>query len=296
MAMLSARPRLALKTIVVATDFSPTSQMALQYAIAIARHYGSKIHLVHAVAPALPADAGRTGKSGVEDKDFAQAEARLRLEAEQCTGVACSWWLLAGTTMQVVDRMLSFDQADLVVVGTRGAKGFKKVAIGSATERFFRHVRCPVLAIGPAVSGWNPVWEPRHIVLATDLQSDEATATKCAALLAREHGAQLALLHIAPPSLAPFPGDQEVAGRPYFRSRLRELLSYKSELDYPAEYWVEFGDDPATEIVRVARQRDSDLIVLSVHREEPWGFHFVHEAYRIVAEASCPVLITQRRL
>jgi len=57
---------------------------------------------------------------------------------------------------------------------------------------------------------------------------------------------------------------------------------------------VEFGEDAVAGIVSVASGQACDLIVLSVHRKEPWGLHFVHKAYRIVAEAPCPVLITQR--
>lgn len=112
--------------------------------------------------------------------------------------------------------------------------------------------------------------------------------------MAREHAARLALLHVARPASAPYPEDEQVIARPYFESRLREILAYRPQLEFPAEFRVEFSEDAVAEIERVAIQQRSDLIVLSVHREDPWGFHFVHEAYRIVAEAPCPVLITQR--
>jgi hypothetical protein len=57
---------------------------------------------------------------------------------------------------------------------------------------------------------------------------------------------------------------------------------------------VEFSEEPITEILRAARERETDLILLSVHLEEPWGLHLAHEAYRMVAEAPCPILIIQR--
>jgi nucleotide-binding universal stress UspA family protein len=90
--------------------------------------------------------------------------------------------------------------------------------------------------------------------------------------------------------------DEEVTSKPYFQTRLRELMSYKPELDYPADYWVKFAEDPVESILQVASEKAIDLLVMSVHREEPWGFHFVHHAYRIVSESPCPVLITQREL
>lgn len=296
MAVLSVQPRIAVKNVVVATDFSPASNVAVQYAIAIARRYGSKVHLVHAIAdgklePAKP-HAGAIWGTGKE----AEAAEKLNALATGFPDVECSRWVLKGTEEQVVERLLSFDQVDLVVIGTHAAKGFRRFAIGSAAEHFFRHVHCAVLAVGPSARPCRKEWEPRHLLLTTDLQSSEATATHCAMLLAGEHEARLILLHVAPPAPAPFPENQQVVARPYFQSRLRELLAYKPEPDYPVEFLVEFGEDAVAEILRVARERAIDLIVLSVHRAEPWGLHFVHEAYRIVAEAPCPVLITQRNL
>ncbi|MGA7463686.1 MAG: universal stress protein [Candidatus Korobacteraceae bacterium] len=296
MAVLSVQPRIAVKNVLVATDFSPASNVALQYAIAIARRYGSKIHLVHAIArdkhePGVP----RTGTLWGHTTE-AEAAEKLSALAADFPDLECSQWVLQGTEEQVVERLLSFDQVDLVVIGTHVAKGIRRFAIGSAAEHFFRHVHCAVLAVGPSARPCRNEWDPRHLLLTTDLQSSEAPATHCAMLLAGEHEARLTLLHVAPPAPAPFPESQQVVARPYFQSRLKELLAYKPEPDYPVEFLVEFGDDAVAEILRVARERASDLIVLSVHREEPWGFHFVHEAYRIVAEALCPVLITQRDL
>jgi len=295
MAVLGVTPRIAIKNIVVATDFSPASDLALQHAIAIARHYASKIHLVHAISPAGHKTAPHPGALWGRGTE-AEAEEQLREQAAECGELECSRWVLKGTEEEVVERLLSFDDVDLVVIGTHGAKGFRRLAIGAAAEHFFRHVHCPVMAIGPSVASWTSVWKPRHVLLTTDLQSNESSATHCALLLATEHDARLTLMHVAPPAPAPFPENQHVVARPYFQSRLRELLSYKPEPEHPVEFLVEFGEDAVAQILRAARERDSDLIVLSVHREEPWGFHFVHDAYRIVAEAPCPVLITQRRL
>ncbi len=295
MAVLSVRPGIVVKIIVVVTDFTSASESALHHAVAIARHYHSKIHLVHPLHP-LPHVPSAQATEVLVSRAEVDAEMRLQQEAEICEDVACSRWVMKGEPLEVVERLLSFEEADLVVVGTHGGKGFRKLAIGSAAEHFFRHVHCPVLAVGPSVTGWCPVWTPKRILLTTDLQSDEAIAARVAALLAREHDAQLAILHVAPPVHAPYPEDQELIARPYFQARLQELLAYKPEIDCPVDFWVEFADDPVAEILRITRERAIDLIVLSVHREEPWGFHFVHDAYRIVADAPCPVLIAQRRL
>jgi nucleotide-binding universal stress UspA family protein len=293
MAVLTAKTKVAVRNIVFITDFSRESEMARAYAAAIARHHDSKIYLVHPLQPPAPR-AVSPGEPAPSLESEASAEEKLKAEAEKCTDIESARWVLKGTALEVVNRILSFEMADLVIVGTHGARGFRKAAAGTAAEHFFRHVQCPVLAVGPAARPCRPQWEPRHVLLATDLQSSEAAAARCAVFLAREHEARLVLLHVAAPAVMPFPEDQESSARPYFQSRLREILSYKPQLEYPAEFRVEFGEDAVAEILRVATEAQSDLIVLSVHRRDPWGFHVVHEAYRIVAEAPCPVLITQR--
>jgi nucleotide-binding universal stress UspA family protein len=290
MAVLAARPKVAVKNVVLITDFSPESQLAREYATALAQRYDSKVHLVHALPQVGTANAATAPSPEFE----AAAEASLKAEAAKCGDIQNSCWVLKGTPLEVVDRILSFDKADLVIVGTHEARGFRKAAAGAAAEHFFRHVHCPGLAAGPSGPPFLSAWEPKRVLLATDLQSSESAAARCAVFLAREHEARLTLLYVAAPAAMPFPEDQEIIARPYFQSRLRELLAYKPQLEYPAECRVEFGEDAVAEIVRVATEQLTDLIVLSVHRHDPWGFHVVHKAYRIVAEAPCPVLITQR--
>jgi nucleotide-binding universal stress UspA family protein len=269
MLVLSAEPKISLKNIIVATDFSPASESALDHAIAIARHYDSKVLLVHAVE-STP-------------------------QAEKYRDVECQTCLLTGTALEVVDHILSLDHVDLIVVGTHGTKGFKKRLTGSVAEQIFHHVRCPVLVVGPSSNQGKPTWAPKRILVATDLQSDESQTMECAIALAAEHHARLALLHFTTPAGPPYPQDSELLIAPYFQSRLRELLSDWPELDHPADVWVEFGDDPVAGILQVASRREIDLLVLSVHPRQPWTSHFVHNAQRIAAEAPCPVLVVQRR-
>jgi nucleotide-binding universal stress UspA family protein len=130
---MSAGPRVTVKNIVVTTDFSPAAEFALDYAISIARYFGSKIHLVHALHP-LTRDASTALEASTAE---AAAEAQLGAEAERCGAIECSQWVLKGTPLEVVDRILSFDRVDIVVVGTGSARGLKRAAAGSAAEHFF---------------------------------------------------------------------------------------------------------------------------------------------------------------
>jgi len=288
--LVSAIPTLLIRNIVVATDFTATSELALDYAAAIARHYSSKITLVHAMTALDDAEARRVEASDA----LIVAEAQLQAEAERCEGVKCDTRLVKGTALQVVEQILALEDTDLLVVGTHGKKGLRRFLVGSMAEQIFRHVRCPVLVIGPWVRVFAD-WKPKRILLASDLQSDESKTLDYAIAFAAEHNAELSLLHVTSPAAAPFPEDTEVFLRPYFESRLRKLLPYGLEWEQPVNFLVEFGHDPVTETIDLLKEQDMNLLILSVHPGEPWTTHLHHDSYRMVAEAPCPVLVVQRR-
>jgi len=295
MLALSTKPRISLKKIVVATDFTPASKAALDRAIAIATYYRSKIILVHAVESVSQWQPSEEAKHP-ETNRLAEVEWRLRKEAVRCAEVECEWHLLKGTVAEVVEQFLAIDHTDLVIVGIGGSKGFRKLLMSSA-EHIFRHVRCPVMVLGPSVGRSETDWNPRRILLATDLQSDESRTVTYATALADEHNARLALLHVTLPVAAPYPEDSERVVRPYYESRLRQLVSdWRSSEGNPPEVWVEFEHDPITGIMNVATRQSIDLLVLSVHPSAPWTLHFGHSAHRIIAAAPCPALIVQREL
>ncbi len=298
MLALSTKPKISLKKIVVATDLTPASRAALDRAIAIATHYGSKLILVHAVEALPRAQSAEHAEPDATNR-LAEAEWRLLKEAEKCGDLECERHLLAGTATAVVEQFLAIDGADLIVLGIHGRKQFRKLRMlmRSDAEHIFRNVRCPVLVLGPSVREGEGTWEPKRILLATDLQCDESRSIAYATGLAEEHNARLFLLHVTPRVGMTDPEDSEFVIRPYYSSRLRGLVSgWHHGGGCRAEVWVEFHDDPVKGIVSVANRESIDLLVLSVHPTAPWTLHFGHNAPRIVAAVPCPVLIVQRDL
>jgi nucleotide-binding universal stress UspA family protein len=287
--LLSAVPALLLRNIVVATDFSPASDMALRYARGIAGRNSSRLTLLHAIPPSEEAEA----KARIPTEYLAEIEQKLRTEAATCHGLECHTRLVKGTTLEVVDQILALEHVDLIVIASHGTRGFRRFLMGEAAEQIFRHVRCPVLVIGPSVVDKDGKWRPERVLLATDLESDETTTIEHAMAWAAEHHAELALLHVNSPAAAPFPEDTEVFLRPYFQARLRRLIPSWSGLGHP-HFWIEFGRDPVTETVRVINEKEIDLVVLSVHPRQTWTTHFRNDAQRMVALAPCPLLVVQR--
>jgi nucleotide-binding universal stress UspA family protein len=295
MQTVEAGRRIALKNILFATDFSPYSNAALPYALAIAHQYGARLYGVHVLA----ADdymfvAPETWPARVQREEELQKEAIERLE-EQLRGVPHQAVCGEGDVWDVLCQLTGEHEIDLVVVGTHGRTGARKLFLGSIAEKVFRQASCPVLTVGPnVVSQQKSVAEFNQILFATDFGPESVAAASYAISIAQEHQARLSLLHVVDrsktdPSLSPT-ADTE------FNSevrRLQELVPPAAGLWCRPEYFIESGA-PAERILQFTAAHDVDLIVMGLH--PALGAlsvvtHFAHTtAQQIVAHATAPVL------
>jgi nucleotide-binding universal stress UspA family protein len=100
----------------------------------------------------------------------------------------------------VLSSMIQRENVDLVVVGTRGRGGLKKLVLGSVAEEVLRRAACPVLTVGPNVAPADPErTEFKTILFATDFGPASDRAFAYALSLAEDCQAKLVLLHMVPP-------------------------------------------------------------------------------------------------
>ncbi len=146
----------------------------------------------------------------------------------------------------------------------------------------------------------DPVWSkgpPATILLATDLSCRCDRALDRAALLAREWGAKLLVLHVLNPAESFL---ESIADRPAQSGPPARLAEARIRRDLPGdlpdlEVRVEEGD-PATLILDVARQTGAGLIVTGVARDETLGRWLLGATVdRLVRRAPVPVLIVKTR-
>jgi nucleotide-binding universal stress UspA family protein len=125
-----------------------------------------------------------------------------------------------GETWNVIDDIIRQHSIDLVILGTRGKHGLKKLLFGSGAEKIFRHADCPVLTIGPNVEApTGNVAAFRHIVFATDFSAGSLQALPYALSLAEENQATLSFLHVMPMVIPQRQGEVAPAGINPFRCR-----------------------------------------------------------------------------
>ena len=132
--------------ILVASDCSPGSELALSRALDLAAAYGSELTIVTAMD--LPIRA--QGEAfGVNDEVIRRcqdhvAEAQRGAEALNLNvhGV-----VLQGQAYQVITKLARQEKVNLIVIGSHGHTGLSRLLMGGVTERVIGHAPCPVLVV-----------------------------------------------------------------------------------------------------------------------------------------------------
>lgn len=140
------------KKVCCAVDFSEPSRIAMNGAVDLARRFQAELTIVHAVVPPTPAASdvlvSSTGLADIAAEEEADALEAWRLEAEQRAGARVRASLLSGDPAASIVRYARGERCDLVVIGTHGRSGIRRVVLGSVAERVVRLAECPVLVIG----------------------------------------------------------------------------------------------------------------------------------------------------
>jgi len=292
MTLVDSQTRVRLANILWTTDFSSPSESALAYVTAIARRYDSQVYIAHVIRPdayqLVPPEA--VGSALDLTRRFAEQQMGELLISGRFRGIPHQVLLGEGELWQVLSGLLEKHEVDLIVVGTHGRTGVRKLLLGSVAEEIFRLAHCPVLTVGPHVPRDVPAAvELRHILYATDFTPTAERAAAYALSLAQEHQAKLTLLHVIQDGGDASPKNQALM-QSFFTRRLRELMPAEASDWCDPELVLEAGA-PAESILKVAANRQADLIVLGVRRTANFPGHLPPAtAYKVVCQAQCPVL------
>ena len=142
-----------IKRLLVPTDFSPTSDIAFNYALDMAARAGASIHLLHVIDDASFATVYPDGVyvelPGLQEKLIGEAHARLDAVAAVCAaaGVPATTQVVVGRPSASITEEANTRGSDLIVMGTHGRGGFAHLMLGSVAERVLRTAQCPVLTV-----------------------------------------------------------------------------------------------------------------------------------------------------
>ena len=283
------------RNILLATDFSHCSARAIGYALGIASRYESPLYLFHCVS-ATPYNFVAPGpvQTAIDDarRELEQVMSDLRCEFGT-KNVQIKVMVEAGDLALILPQAVKDLDLGLIVVGTHGRTGWRKMVLGSVAEMVVDQVSCPVLCVGPSTDRTRiQEFGPENILLAGEGSARASLARSYALSLARKYRSRLTTIDVL----------ENRSGR--VRANVSQFEWQDQEVKNdtldnavmsPTQLPAEIGTQSDL-ILQVAHDTSADLIVLAVPEMHRFTDRFLStDSYRVVCRAACPVLTVGAR-
>lgn len=294
---------LSIRRILYPTDFSETAAHAFTWALRFAEEYDAELLMLHvlvlhAADPAAPDHhfpdleeaheaLARWADEGMQSVLERHADRDVPVRTEQRRSISP-----APTIVEHAEER----GADLIVLGTHGRRGLRRMLLGSVAEEVVRTSERPVLTV-PHRSEDRPAGRIGSILVPVDFSEHAAAALSHARHLADAAGARLDVLHVLESTAYPdaylalgSPSPAEGASPDAVRGELERMVTAAPGPEVPLELHVAAGR-PAAEIATFAEDRDTDLLVIASHGLT--GLERVllgSVTERVIRRSSCPVL------
>jgi nucleotide-binding universal stress UspA family protein len=283
--------RCTFNNILVPTDWSDCSVIAMQVAEKLARQQNSRLWVAH-VAETTTLDFELADTPAVALNSSELAMERF-LSSTRPSSIPLETVIEAGNLWNVLSHVIEEHGIDLIVTGTHGRGWLQRALLGSAAELIVRNANCPVLTVSSHMELSDAML---NIVFPTDLSSDSIGPLRYATEIANDNNAQLAFVHVvhgASGAPVDYPDELSNDDDQYAQAmlQLRKYVPDDAEFRRAPELLIE-SDVPADGILKVVRRLAADLIIMPVRHQtmatrsrRAWG-----TASRIIAHAPCPVL------
>ena len=156
------------KRIILATDFSDTSKETSYYALQLAQTYKAELKALHVfdtsaweVSPSyyfnIEPKKSKLDRVLEDTQRIPQREKKALKELAKSYGLDIETIFIEGTAGEEIVHYAEETNADLLVLGTHGYKGWKRFALGSVAAFVVRHAPCAVLTIRHRVKWIKPM-------------------------------------------------------------------------------------------------------------------------------------------
>ena len=293
-----------IRSIVVASDFSPLSRAATERACKLAQRCEAAIHLVHSARVQLPSmqhEFAIPGPDWTAIRDAAQKELDAIATDIEGRGLVVTREISRELAVDAILAAANHHMADLIVMGSHGHTGLRHLMLGSVAERTLRASPIPVLVVKEdETAAAEPI---RRIVFATDFSPHARAAAELAIAFSTLFDATVDICHVhAVPTSTwmsvdpPPPSDWMAHLERQAGERMREVLEQFKQAGVDAKTHL-VVDAPSLAIPALADSLDADLIVMGTRGLS--GLRHVvlgSVAERTVRIANCSVLTAPRAL
>jgi nucleotide-binding universal stress UspA family protein len=295
------------RKILVATDFSDSSETALRLAVWVAQQSHGEIVLAHVTSDLRRAVAHTSYRSRLEflegQEEHLQRELRhdsdqkLKQAIHQLgdTGVSISFETLLGEPHVELIHSVQQEGYDLVVAGTRGKGAWQQLFLGSTARKLIRKCPAPVWIVKR-----QPAQPPATILVAVDTSEASRRAVDQALHLAQSAHAQLHIVHVVEHQIPEHLLDLKPSSTS--EKTVRDWITEEATQNFeaflaplqasqtPLHRHLLWGA-PGEQIVTLSRKIKADLMVLgTVGRTGLKGLLLGNTAENVVVHCDCDVL------
>jgi nucleotide-binding universal stress UspA family protein len=291
------------KHILCPIDFSESSARSLAHAAALARWYEAQLTVLHVVPTFDPIQLRGDFGAPLQfvnplTREEVLVEMRRVLDLARASPDASLAATAGDASTTIVDQAVT-SGADLIVMGTHGRRGFKRLLLGSVAETVLREAPCPVLTVPPHVEAASAdVVTFKRILCPMDFSPSALLALGFSLDLARQAGGTVTLLHVLEWLSEYEPKTSAHFNIPEFRGhivneaegRLHALVAEESRTWSAIDHLIVFGR-AYREILRLAHEQSMDLIVMGAQGRGGVELAlFGSTTQQVVRGAACPVL------
>jgi len=293
------------KKVLFATTGSPSCDDAARVAFDIAKKNNAELIIFH--VPGITFKGFRqtvidvrTGEEVNFDQDYVDwvnEELKTTYEKQIKTHTNCIIEAVPGMPHREILRKARKNNVDLIVMGASSKNGddeissYRRNIVGSTFQAVAKAARCPVLVIGrPAASFWGGF---SNVMFGTDFSKPSDSAFMFACKIARTFNCSLHLFHALDINSihAGKIQDQDEIEDKIIEARKKMNKMYINKLKDISDYDVEIWEGiPYVEIVKFAREKFCDLIVMAHHTIERENTQLGSTLEQVILRASCPVI------
>jgi nucleotide-binding universal stress UspA family protein len=270
--------------IVFPTDFTDLAMNALKVAIGMCKRHKAELHLVHTVEldyysfSIEPYSSAVYSNQEVLDASRANLQ-KLKEDIQKKEGIECFVHVEPGNPAYYICTVAAEEMADLIIMATHGASGFREFFIGSNAYKVVKHAPCPVLTIPGnykkdtferilfPIRDISGIEEKYEVVKTLLLQSN--TSLDVTGIVDKNRPDQITKISNSLSKLK--------------MRMVDEHINFHSDLYYASNI--------AGDILKIADEKDVDLLAINATLDYNWKEFFIGPyAQQIVNHAQIPVL------
>lgn len=270
----------------------------------LARDFEAELSAFHVVDTRLPSLGNLYRLPDALSESRRRAEMEMTRWKEEAKLPRAHWEVVEGIPHRAIVERSKKGDVDLVIMASHGYSGVERLLLGSITEKVLHQIEVPILVVPPSRGGtYEPFVEkpPRTILIAVDLGPLTALSAEYASSVARRYGSKLLALHVLSPLADVLAGPLWPASPPGLTrisenvksekaAEMQKLFGKSQGFDTETMIWE---GDAAKTIVRLAKEKEVDLLVMGAHGRTELGW-LGSTCHKVIRAAPCPVLAVRK--